>query len=82
MIERHNNFVRSKIHQRRGFRSLKTGELQIGLLFAYYNFIREHSAIKTTPGEKAGIIDYGGKTSEKGRWLLIIRRAAQNANFI
>lgn len=65
MIERHNNFVRSKIHQRRGFRSLKTGELQIGLLFAYYNFIREHSAIKTTPGEKAGIIDYGGKTSEK-----------------
>ena len=61
---------------------MKTGELQIGLLFAYYNFIRNHSAIQTTPAEKAGIIDYGGKTSEKGKWLLIIKRATQNTNFI
>lgn len=54
IVERLQNFVRSETHQRRGFRSLKTGRMQ--LLFIYYNFIRVHSAIKMSPAEKAGVI--------------------------
>jgi len=30
-------------------------EAALGLFFAYYNFCRIHSTIKTTPGVKAGL---------------------------
>ena len=56
IVERLQNFVRSKTHQRRGFKSLEAGRMQLQVLFIYYNFVRVHSAIKMTPAEKAGVI--------------------------
>lgn len=77
MAERLQNFVRSKTHQRRGFKTLRTARLQLQLLFVYYNFVRVHSAIKTTPAEKAGVIEYFGRNTEKERWLFLIERSAK-----
>jgi len=81
LAERLQNFIRSKTHQRRGFQSLKTGRLQLQLLFAYYNFVRIHSAIGMTPAEKAGLIEYHCENSEKARWRDLIRRASEIGPF-
>jgi transposase-like protein len=54
IVEMPQNFFRSKTYQRRGFRSLRTGIMQIQMLFIYYNFVRIHSSIKMTPAEKQG----------------------------
>ncbi|MDE1848167.1 MAG: hypothetical protein KGH61_04445 [Candidatus Micrarchaeota archaeon] len=54
MIERFQNFIRSKTHQRRGFKNYRRGLLQINLLPIYYNFIRDHMSLGMTPAEKAG----------------------------
>lgn len=77
LAERLQNFVRSKTHQRRGFKSLQTGILQFRLLFIYYNFIRKHSAIQMTPAEKAELIDYLDANTEKKRWKFLIKRATE-----
>ncbi len=55
--------------------------MQVGLLFAYYNFVRVHSVIKTTPAEKAGVIEYYGCKTEKSRWNFLIREATRSLNF-
>ena len=77
LVERMQNFVRSKTQQRRGFKSLETGRMQLQALFIYYNFVRVHSAIKTTPAEKPGVIEYWGQNTEKKRWLYLIEQASK-----
>lgn len=54
-IERLNNTFRQYTHQRRGFKSLRTGILQVGFLNLYYNFIRRHMAIGKTPAEAGNV---------------------------
>ena len=75
--ERLQNFVRSLTHQRRGFKSLEGGRTHFGLLFIYYNFVRIHSAIKTTPAEKAGLIEYLGAETENKRWEFLIKEGSR-----
>ena len=77
IIERLQNFFRSKLHQRRGFKGLNTGLLQLNLLVTYYNFVRVHSAIKMTPVEKAGLIEYIGVKTERDKWKFLIREATK-----
>ncbi len=77
LAERLQNFVRSKTHQRRGFKNPITRAVQFGLLFIYYNFIRRHSAIKMTPAEKAGLMDYLDANTEKKRWKFLIKEATK-----
>ena len=81
IVERLQNFVRSKTHQRRGFKSLEAGRMQLQVLFIYYNFVRVHSAIKMTPAEKAGVIEYLGQNTEKKRWLFLIEQGSRSASF-
>lgn len=81
MSERLQNFLRSKLHQRRGFKSHRTGILHLNLVFTYYNFVRVHSAIRQTPAEAAGLIEYYGANSEKSRWNFLIREATRSLYF-
>ena len=81
LVERLQNFVRSKTHQRRGFKSLRTAIIQIRLLFIYYNFVRRHSAIKMTPAEKEGLIEYFDANNEKKRWRFLIKEATKQLVF-
>lgn len=82
LIERFQNFIRSKTHQRRGFKSVKTGATQLQMLLIYYNFIRVHSAIGKTPAEAAGFVEYWGKETERKRWLYLIEQASNMPVFI
>ncbi len=47
----------------------------------YYNYIRSHMAIKQTPAEKAGLIEYYGCKTEKSRWQYLIEQAAKSIYF-
>jgi transposase-like protein len=75
--ERLQNFIRSLTHQRRGYKSLEGGRMHLKLLFTYYNFVRVHSAIKTTPAEKAGLIEYLDAETENKRWEFLIREGSR-----
>ncbi len=59
-----------------------TGRMQLQALFTYYNFVRVHSAIKMTPAEKAGVIEYWGKDTEKKKWLYLIEQTSEIPVFI
>jgi transposase-like protein len=76
IIERVQNFIRSKIHQRRGYKDLETGRKHLRLLEIYYNFVRIHSAIKMTPAEKAGLIEYNNLRTKREKWIFLMRNAA------
>jgi len=64
IVERLNNTLRRYLHPRRGFHSVKTGNIVLLFYWIYYNFIRIHTSIGITPAEKAGVIcyDYDVKT--------------------
>jgi transposase-like protein len=74
IIERFQNFLRSKLKQRRGFKSDRTAQLHLNLLLVYYNFIRDHMSIEQTPAEKAGLIEYFDARSEQDRFLVLLKR--------
>jgi putative transposase len=71
MVERLQGTLRRFLHPRRGFKSLKTANTIIAFYQMYYNYIRVHTTLGTTPAEKAGVIKY--KT--KNKWLELIKRA-------
>lgn len=73
LIERFQNFLRSKLKQRRGFKSDLTARLHINFLLVYYNFVRIHMAIKQTPAEKAGLIEYLGERTEEAKFVTLIK---------
>jgi len=78
IIERVQNFIRSKIHQRRGYKGLESGQKHFRILEIYYNFVRKHMAIKMTPAEKAGLIEYNGAKTKRDKWILLMKRAANS----
>jgi len=75
-IERLNNTFRQYTHQRRGFKSLRTGILQVGFLNAYYNFVRRHMALDKTPAEAAGVWSWPPKISEKEKLRRLIKESS------
>lgn len=69
IMERVNNSIRGR---ERNYRGLKVDDTSMLPLFvAYYNLIREHQALGTTPAAKAGIKLKGGKDG----WLELIKQA-------
>jgi transposase-like protein len=78
IIERVQNFIRSKIHQRRGYKGLESGQKHLRLLEIYYNFVRKHMAIKMTPAEKAGLIEYNNAKRKKDKWIILMKNAASS----
>ncbi len=55
IIERLNGTVRDRIKTMRGLHSERTADEMTAAIANYYNFIRPHSAIGTTPAQAAGI---------------------------
>ncbi|MGC8662750.1 MAG: hypothetical protein ACP5RT_03125, partial [Candidatus Micrarchaeia archaeon] len=43
--------------------------------------IKSHMAIKQTPAEKAGLIEYYGCKTEKSRWQYLIEQATKSVYF-
>lgn len=75
-IERLNNTFRQYTHQRRGFKSLRTGILQVGFLNLYYNFIRRHMAIGKTPAEAGDVWNWPPRISEKEKLRQLLKAAS------
>lgn len=71
LVERLQSTLRRWLHPKRGFNSLRTGKTMLQFYHIYYNFVRKHSVIQSTPAEKAGVIKY----KNKNKWLEIIKRA-------
>lgn len=73
LIERFQNTLRRWLHPKRGFKSLRTGNLMLNFFSIFYNFVRIHTALKCSPAEKAGLISFPASAKRnKQRWKLII----------
>jgi len=75
-MERFQGTIRERIKVMRGFGNINSAELILDGLIIYYNFVRVHQAIGTTPAEKAGI----NLNLEGNKWLSLIERAIQSYN--
>ncbi len=70
-IERLNGTIRERLKVMRGLQNLKTADLMTQAYANYYNHIKIHSALGTTPAIASGInADLDGN-----RWLELIRKA-------
>ncbi|MBI2079651.1 IS1/IS6 family transposase [Candidatus Micrarchaeota archaeon] len=76
-IERLQNTLRAWLHKKRGFHSLRTGNIMMNFYWVNYNFVRKHMTLRLTPAEKAGVISYPNwiKT-EKEKWKYLIEKAS------
>ena len=73
LIERFQNTLRRWLHPKRGFKSLKTGNIMLNFFAVFYNFVRIHTALKCSPAEKAGLISFPGSLKRnKQRWRHLI----------
>lgn len=68
-VERVQGSFRDLYRVLRGIKTKETGDILVSGWKAYYNYLREHDSIKTTPAKKAGI-DFPYKT-----WNDFIRRS-------
>lgn len=70
-IERLNGSIRDRVKVMRGMQNLETADLMMSAYRNYYNFIRPHSAIGTTPAIKSGIdLELGNN-----RWLGLLKQS-------
>jgi len=77
MVERLQNTLRRWLHPKRGFYSLRTGNIMLNFELVFYNFVRVHTTIKCTPAEKAGVFVYPTWIKDqKQRWRYLIERAS------
>lgn len=71
VIERYHGTLRERDKVMRGFKSEETAKVTINGFRNYYNFIREHSELGTTPAEMAGLdLNLG-----RNRWMDLLRRS-------
>lgn len=70
-IERLNGTIKDRVKVMRGMQSIETAELMTSAYRNYYNFIREHSAIGTTPALKAGI----GVELNGNKWMELLKKS-------
>lgn len=71
IIERLNGTVRDRIKTMRGLHSEATADEMTSAIANYYNFIRPHSAIGTTPAQAAGI-------TQKAEWKELLEKSLAN----
>ena len=73
IIERYHNSFRERDKIIRGFKSNKTAQNLINGHRLYYNYIRPHTTLGTTPSAKAGLWKLEGN-----RWLDLMEKANEN----
>lgn len=75
-IERLQNTLRAWLHKKRGFHSLRTGNIMMNFYWINYNYVRKHMSLGETPAEKAGVMKYYTFVrTEKQRWKQLISEA-------
>jgi len=71
--ERIQGTIRERVKVMRGFKNLESAKLVLDLFIIYYNCIRVHTGINSTPIQRAGInLNLG-----KNKWLDLIYNASQ-----
>jgi hypothetical protein len=75
-VERLHGTIREREKVMRGMQTRETAQKVVDAMRINYNYIREHSAIKKTPAEKAGIKLQLGENRIKN----LIRLAANKAS--
>lgn len=73
-IERLNGTVRDRIKTMRGFDNEETAGIMTSAYRNYYNFIKVHGTINTTPALKAKI----GVDLEGNKWMSLIKKSLEN----
>ncbi len=74
VVERYNNTMRERDKTLRGYKKNETADALIQGFADYYNFVREHQKLGTTPAEKAGInLNLG-----ENRWLDLLRMSVSD----
>ena len=73
-IERLNGTVRERIKTMRGFDNEDSAEILTSGYRNYYNFIKVHGTIGTTPATKAGI----GINLEGNKWMTLLKKSMEN----
>jgi transposase-like protein len=74
MIERFHNTFRERDKVIRGFNNDKTAQVWVNGFRMYYNFVRPHMALGTTPAFMSGI----DLNLQQNRWLGLIKQASTN----
>lgn len=75
LVERTNGTQRERLKVFRGLADKKSVERHSRDYRTYYNFVRKHQGLQSTPAEKAGLkLELG-----KNKWLALIKKASQNA---
>jgi len=72
LVERTNGTQRERLKVFRGLADKKSVERHTRDYRTYYNFVREHQGLKTTPAKKAGLDLQLGEN----RWLSLIKKSA------
>jgi len=73
-IERYHSTFREFDKVRRGFDRFKSGKANVDNFRTYYNYIREHTELGTTPAEKAGIeLELG-----KDKWMELLKKSVNS----
>lgn len=73
-IERLNGTIRDRIKTMRGFDNDITADLMTSAFRNYYNFIKVHGTIGTTPALKAGI----GIELDGNKWMTLLKKSLEN----
>jgi transposase-like protein len=71
IIERIQGTIRERVKVMRGFHNPQSAELILNLFVIWYNFLRVHQGIGTTPAEKVGI----NLNLDKDKWLNLIYKS-------
>ncbi len=75
-IERWHGTLKQRTKVMRGMHSKDTAQAQVDGFNIDYNFIREHSTLKTTPAEKANIKLH----LKDNKWKSLIKQACEFQN--
>ena len=73
-IERLNGTIRERIKTMRGFDNEESAEIMTSAYRNYYNFIKVHGTIGTTPANKAGI----GVSLDGNKWMSLLKKSFEN----
>jgi transposase-like protein len=71
IVERIQGTIRERVKVMRGFHNPQSAELILNLFVIWYNFLRIHQGIGTTPAEKVGI----NLNLDKDKWLNLIYKS-------
>ncbi len=76
-IERWHGTLKQRTKVMRGMHNADMAQIQADGFNIYYNYIRKHGTLKTTPAEKANINLKLGQN----RWFNLIRQSARYKDF-